>query len=64
MCPIFSTRPEEIFDGSKTDPPLAKLATLNYLGAQFIMFAKKQPFPDSNLPPRTHQALPLIRVLL
>ena len=57
------------FDFSKeirrrTEPyaPLPECPAGHHLRLQFIVFAKKQQLPDSDLSPRTYQAFPLIGI--
>ena len=51
-------------DWSKTNSSLPKFSARNHLGLQLIPLPEKQMLPHSNLPPRPHQTLPLIRISL
>src|SRR6202163_2975713 len=62
---------KEIGDRGESDAPLPKTAPFRHLGFQFGWGvgqrarwpAKGEFFPNSDLPPRPHQALPLIRIV-
>src|SRR6266567_1258209 len=67
-CPERSRRVREgrapLYRGRKSNPPLPKTPPPNHLSLQLILPAKEQMFSQSNLPPRTHQTFPFIRLLL
>ena len=54
---------EKVLDGVEADVPLAEFSAGDDFGLKFVMLTEEEMLADSDLAARTHETLPLVRIV-